>query len=140
MRRFLLCAALVLLPAMGFAQDYDTGVAAYNAGDFAAALREWRPLAKQGNAAAQTNFGVMYVRGEGVPQDDAGAVKWYQLAADQGYALGQFSLGTRYSAGEGVPQDFVTAHMWLNLAVANGFSDDIGARCHGSETDSCGPF
>lgn len=99
MRRFLLCAALVLLPAMGFAQDYDTGVAAYNAGDFAAALREWRPLAKQGNAAAQTNFGVMYVRGEGVPQDDAEAVKWYQLAADQGYALGQFSLGTMYSAG-----------------------------------------
>ncbi len=27
---------------------FDEGVAAYNRGDYATALREWRPLAKQG--------------------------------------------------------------------------------------------
>ena len=39
---------------------FDEGVAAYNRGDYAAALREFLPLAQQGNADAQTNLGVMY--------------------------------------------------------------------------------
>ena len=36
------------------------GIAAYNRGDFSAALREWRPLAEQGNARAQYNLRLMY--------------------------------------------------------------------------------
>ena len=35
------------------AQDYDKGVAAYNAGDYQTALQEWRPLTEQGDASAQ---------------------------------------------------------------------------------------
>jgi hypothetical protein len=35
------------------AQDFQRGVAAAKAGDFATALREWVPLAEQGNARAQ---------------------------------------------------------------------------------------
>ncbi len=37
------------------AQDYDKGLAAAQSGDFATALKEWRPLAEQGNAEAQLN-------------------------------------------------------------------------------------
>ena len=44
-------------------QDYDNGVEAYNAGDYQTALQEWRPLAEQGDANAQTNLGVMYKNG-----------------------------------------------------------------------------
>ena len=64
--------------------DFQKGLDAYNAGDYATALREWRPLANRGNARAQNNLGHMYYNGEGVPQDDVEAVKWFRLAADQG--------------------------------------------------------
>ena len=66
--------------------DYQEGLDAYDAGDYATAMKEWRPLAEQGNANAQYNLGVMYANGNGVPQDDVEAVKWYRLAADQGDA------------------------------------------------------
>jgi len=63
MRRILATLAVVgaLLFSAGSAwADYDDGLAAYNRGDYAAALQEWRPLAEQGDAKAQYNLGVMY--------------------------------------------------------------------------------
>ena len=36
--------------------DYQKGWTAANSGDFATALREWTPLAKQGDADAQRTF------------------------------------------------------------------------------------
>ncbi len=82
------------------------------------ALREWRPLAEQGNANAQYFLGVMYAKGRGVPQDYAEAVKWSRKAAEQGVANAQFSLGVMYANGQGVPQDDAHAHMWFNLAAS----------------------
>ena len=46
------------------AQDYDRGFIAYEAGDYATALREWRPLAEQGDAQAQHNLASMYNKGK----------------------------------------------------------------------------
>ncbi len=40
--------------------DFQDGVAAHERGDYATALREFRPLAEQGDAAAQYNLGQMY--------------------------------------------------------------------------------
>ena len=64
--------------------DYEKGVAAYNRDDFATALREWTPLAEQGDADAQYNLGVMYRKGHGVPQDKVYAHIWYNIAATSG--------------------------------------------------------
>jgi hypothetical protein len=47
------------------AGQFEDGVAAYQRGDFATALGLFQPLADQGNAAAQTNLGVMYEKGAG---------------------------------------------------------------------------
>ncbi len=102
---FCLAAALTLAPAMGSAQDYNAGLAAYETGDYATALREWQPLAVQGDAGAQSGLGNMYRRGEGVPQDYTEAVVWYRKAAEQGDAMAQFILGLMYIRAEGVPQD-----------------------------------
>ena len=89
-----LAIALFVLPAVSASgQDFDKGLTAAQSGDYATALREWTPLAEQGNAAAQTNLGVMYDNGQGVPQDYAAAVRWYRLAAEQGYAAAQSNLG-----------------------------------------------
>jgi hypothetical protein len=95
-------------------------LAEYEDGNFEAALKEWRPLAEQGNASAQTNLGYMFRTGKGVPQDFSEALNWYQLAAVQGDATAQFNLGLAYSTGEGLPQDFVAAYMWYNMSSAEG--------------------
>jgi TPR repeat protein len=83
---FLLCTA-VATPVM--AQDFDKGLAAARAGDYATALQEWRTLADQGNAQAQYALGLMYENGTGMIQDYAEAVNWYRLAAEQGHATSQ---------------------------------------------------
>ena len=114
----ILAALLLALPAAG--QDYDKGVAAYGRGDYATALKEWRPLAEQGNAIAQHNLGVMYDKGQGVPHDHAEAVKWYRRAAEQGHAKAQTNLGNYYLGGHGVPQDFAEAVKWFRRAAEQG--------------------
>ena len=102
--------------------DFQRGLTAHKSGDYATALREWKPLAKQGDAAAQFNLGVMYEKGQGVPQDDKTAVKWYKLAAKQGHANGQSNLGVMYRDGRGVPQDYKTAVKWYKLAAEQGLN------------------
>ena len=62
-------------------------------GDYATALREWKPLAEQGNADAQFNLGLMYRNGEGVQQDHEESAKWFRRAAEQGHAGAQSRLG-----------------------------------------------
>ena len=88
---------------------FDEGVAASNRGDYATAVREWLPLAEQGYVNAQYNLGVMYVKGQGVPQDYVQAAMWYRRAAQQGKALAQNNLGVMYEHGQGVPQDYQQA-------------------------------
>ncbi len=76
-----LCAGFTLgLTAPAWA-GFDEGVAAYNRGDYATAIREWRPLAEQGNAKVQLILGLMYSEDQGVPRDYAQAHMWYNLAA-----------------------------------------------------------
>ena len=113
-----LCGKFILgLMAPAWAGFYK-GVAAYNRGDYATALRELRPLAEQGVAEAQLNLALMYANGRGVPQDYAEAMKWYRKAAEQGHAEAQVNLGIMYQNGKGVPQDYVQAYMWFNLAAS----------------------
>jgi len=98
----------------------DEGVAAWERSDYAAALRELRPLAEQGNAVAQFGLGLMYAHGLGVPQDHREAVKWYRLAAQQGNAVAQFGLGVMYAGGLGVPKDDREAVKWVHRAAEQG--------------------
>ena len=47
-------------------------------------LAELKELADQGNARAQSNLGVMYADGRGVPQDYEKAHMWYNISAANG--------------------------------------------------------
>ena len=97
MRRII--AAMLLSAVWSTAMaDVAAGAQAYKRGDYATALREWRPLAEQGDANAQYNLGVMYRNGEGVPEDDRQAAFWYRKAAEQGDASAQNNLGLMYVA------------------------------------------
>ncbi len=126
-----LCASFIFgLTAPAWA-GWDEAVAAAKRGNYATAIREFFPLAEQGNAKAQSNLGLMYDNGEGTPQDYAKAVKWYSKAAKQGNANAQFFLGFMYDAGRGVPQDYAHAHLWYNLAASRlppGEGRDIAAK------------
>ena len=130
MNRITLILATVLSLAFTqvTAQDFDKGLKASLAGDYTTALKEWKPLAEQGHALAQSNLGLMYKNGNGVPQDYTEAIKWYRLAAEQGDILSQFSLGYMYRKGKGALKDNLTAHMWYNIASANGFEMAGGYR------------
>ena len=97
-----LCLTIaVLLGSVGVSESADDqkGLTAYNSGDYATALREWTPLAEQGDADAQYNLGVMYANGQGVSQDYKTAVKWYRLAAEQGNPRAQGNLGAHHALG-----------------------------------------
>jgi TPR repeat protein len=122
MRRITAAAVMILFALPAWA-DFQDGLDAANRGDFETALREWQPLADQGDVSAQHNLSDMYYNGWGVPQDYAEAMKWARLAADQGNANAQSNLGFMYYNGQGVLQDYVLAHMCWNLASAQGGED-----------------
>ena len=121
MNKLLVCILLVLLGTQISAQEIDKGYEAYNDGDYATALKEWKPLAEQGYAFAQYNLGILYEYGNGVPKDYAEAVKWYRLSSEQGYAISQYSLGLMYSNGYGVLKDKAEAVKWWGLSSEQGY-------------------
>jgi len=115
---------LLLSSTEGWSADYQKGLDAFKRGDYATALREFEPLAEQGDADAQLMLGVMYNKGVGVTQNYKTALKWSTLAAEQGNAKAQTLLGFVYSLGEGVIKDYVRSHMWFNIAASSGESKD----------------
>ncbi len=102
---------------------FNAGVAAYKWGAYGIALRVWRPLAEQGNAKAQYNLGLMYRKGQGVPQDDAEAVGWWRKAAEQGNAGAQNNLAVMYRNSQGVPRDDAEAAKWCRKAADQGHAN-----------------
>ncbi len=81
----LLLALVVVLVAAAACTEFEAGEEAYDRVDYATALKEFRALAERGDARAQFRLGVMYTRGEGVPQDDVLAHMWFNLSAAQGH-------------------------------------------------------
>ena len=111
-----------------FGDDYQDGWDAYERQDYKTAYKLWLPLAEQGDADAQVLLGVMYGKGQGVPQDYKEAVKLWVLSAEQGNAKAQKQLGLMYAEGQGVLQDYTLAHMWWNLAGSNGLKGAVENR------------
>ena len=115
-------ALLLLSSTEGWSADFKTGAIAYKNGDYASALREWEPLAEQGNTSGQFNLGFMYQYGKGITKNGEKAVRWYRLAAEQGNADAKVHLGLMYRSGKGVVQDFIRSHMW-RIAASQGDHD-----------------
>lgn len=133
--RVALMAGLILfvtaaVPACGTAdaQDFRSGLSAYNSGDYTRAFHDWLGLAEQGDPAAEAGIGFLFHKGLGVTQDDAEAATWFVKAAEQGQAEAQLLLGTLFFFGQGVPQSYVTAFAWCDIAETNGQSDASECR------------
>lgn len=115
-RTIVLAFSIICLAASAWA-DLKIGTDAYNSGDYATALSEWRSLAEQGDAISQHNLGLMYFKGHGVPQDYAQARHWWKKAAAQGQAEAQLALAQMYERGEGVKQSYTKAALWYQWAA-----------------------
>jgi cell division septation protein DedD len=83
-------ASMLAAPAHA---DVKDGVDAWQAGNYQAAVAEWRPLALAGDADAQFNLGQAYKLGRGVPADLVQAEAWYRRAAKQGHLQAEDNLG-----------------------------------------------
>tara|TARA_E500000331_G_C16927981_1_gene570693 strand:+ start:135 stop:683 length:549 start_codon:yes stop_codon:yes gene_type:complete len=114
------CLTLIILlgsAGMSAGADFQKGYAAYQNKDYATALREWRPLAEQGNADAANHIGQMYKNGRGVPRDHKTAVKWYRLAAEEGHAFGALNLAFAYFGARGVEENWVSGYVWALISL-----------------------
>ncbi len=82
--RWMTCVAAMAAASTAtaaFGQDVEAGVRAWEAGNHAEAVRQWRPAAERGNVDALFNLGHAYRLGRGVPQNLATAQQ--QSASEQ---------------------------------------------------------
>lgn len=95
MKRMMVMAATAgaMAMAMPALADVKTGVDAWQQGDYAKAVAEWRPLADSGDPDAQFNMGQAYKLGRGVPADLGQAIDWYRRASQQGHLRAEDNLG-----------------------------------------------
>ena len=103
--------------------DMQSGLTAYQAGEYEKAQKEFKKFAALGNPDAQVNLGLMYARGQGVKQDYKEAANWYRKAAEQGQQDAQFNLGSLYYDGLGVKRDYKLAAEWYTKAAQQGQAD-----------------
>jgi cell division septation protein DedD len=98
----------------------EEGVAAFDQGDYATAIKEWQPEADKGDRNALFNLGQLYRMGKGVPKDLDRAEHYYLEAAKLGHPAAQGNLGTLYYFGktDGKPQ-LDEALKWWRLAASN---------------------
>jgi hypothetical protein len=78
---FLAFTCFLCTPAVA---DLVSGSSAYQKGDYAKAVHDFRELAELGQPTAQFNLAVMYTKGQGVRQSDIYAYAWASLAAENG--------------------------------------------------------
>ena len=93
----------------------------------ARSLIETPQKGKHGNVSGQSDTGIVYAKGTGLPEDRAETVKRYRKSADQGDAVAQTNLGWIYAKGEGVPKDYTEAVKWYLKAAYQG---NASAQCN----------
>ena len=87
LRVIVLCTLwLSLTTATLVAADFETGLSAYEAGDFLEARELWIHSAQEGDAQAQYRLGLMLANGEGGIRDVVAAFAWLSIASRNGIA------------------------------------------------------
>ena len=126
--RSLFLIPLLLAAGLPALADFQTGLDAFNKGDYTTAAKEWRQLAEAGEPEAQFNLGLLFLDGHGVPQSPVEAANWFRRAAEQDYTQAQHNLGAMYGSGQGVKRDYIQAYKWLNLCAAKGNAGCVTQR------------
>jgi len=101
------------------AASFDTGVAAYDAGDKQRAFDIWSRISDQ-DLAAMRNVAMMLRRGDGVKQDLPAAAAMYRRAAEAGLPTAQADLADMLLKGEVGAPNVKAALPLLQAAAAQG--------------------
>jgi hypothetical protein len=104
-------SAVLVIDATGMAPKSDDHQASIGTQDVIA-------RAEGGDAHAQAEAALAFLRGDGVDADPMAAIRWSQAAAAQGDPNAQFILGSLYA--EGVKPNPERAFRWFSTAAARG--------------------
>ena len=124
-RPLAVCFCLVLAatgPAIArdsaeIARTFDSGVAAYDAGNYELAFKIWWDLRYE-DLAAMRNLAIMLRKGQGVAKDPKKAEELYRRAAEAGLPTAQADLADMLLKGEAGPPDLASALPLLEAAAA----------------------
>lgn len=124
-RKFLLPALLTLAIAaspQSSLAGYKEGVAFYQKGEAALAVKEFLPLAKAGDATAQVMLAqILFNGGKGVPKDAREGMQWVRRAAEGNNRDAQVFLAqTLYAGNHGEPKNETEAVKWFERAANAG--------------------
>lgn len=92
-------------PARFGLRPSDEAFSAFQRGFYLTAHNLAKPLAENGDPAAQTLLAELLAKGLGVPANPAEAAKWYKAAAEQGVAEAEFQYGLLLIDGRIFPAD-----------------------------------
>lgn len=118
-RALLLFSMLVL--TCPIQADFQAGGDAYKRGDYETAVKEFLPIAKNGDHRAMYALGSMYAAGHGVERDLEEAFRWFQRAARYGRPDAEYKIGLMYHQGLGVERNYKRALNWYGKAAKKGY-------------------
>jgi TPR repeat protein len=101
-------AAMFYQTGRGGPQDYTAAIAAY------------RRAAREGDAVAMFNLGVIFEGGQGVPANPRKAARWYRRAAKVGYAPAEYRLALLYGRGDAERRNFEQSRQPQQTATEGG--------------------
>lgn len=94
------------------------------ASDNSEALKWYERAAEHGDAEAQFELYMLYVRGNGVPKDFELSKRYLIQSAKGGLALAQYTLGMAYLHGmQPIEENRKEAILWLQKAAASGHAE-----------------
>lgn len=115
--------------AMDAQKIFQSGVTAYQEGQYSRALEQFKRAADLNYPLANWAVGLLFAKGQGTPINLAEANSWYRKAAEQGIAIAQGSLGYNLENGLGVSKDETEAVKWYRKAAEQGLApsqDSLG--------------
>ena len=116
---FLLTGCAVPDSGAALKSTFDTGVTAYDTGDYARAYKIWSGI-DDIDLAAMRNVAMMLRQGQGVAKDPKKAEDLYETAAEAGLPTAQADLADMLLKGEAGPPDPKAAlPLLVSAAAAN---------------------
>ena len=115
-----LTSILFLAIAMNAYADLESGVTAYNKGDYDTARKEFNAAADSKDPMGLHLLASLYYQGHGVEKDLGRAVELFTEAAEKGCKGSQANLGLMYQKGDGVKRDIEKAIYYYTAAGKQG--------------------
>jgi TPR repeat protein len=126
LKRILIILALLAVAFSPAFAGFDEGKKAYEKKDYAAAIKELRPLAETGDDRAMVILANMYEGGFGIIPSRKEALDLYKRAAtEKNNTQAMNAMGAIYISALGVEQNLQTALAWLHRSAMLG--DQTGA-------------